>query len=232
MPSVSVSSWAAVAIVFEFVVAAGCLIFDSVVESVFATHLPRPSFAFAIHSQLTLLSQIPEPRALHCASFIERVCSGVYELPFVLQYPGVVAVAWIHSHFSLWSEHFRFSYASHGVWPAGVSPGVLFGSSFWSLCSCVAFLRFSSALVISHLLPLRNPALTHSPPSAIHASLAAASDSWVAIPRVTAPDVHNPAAVPNPAPIAAADADVCDRVRRWAFSMYVVMSMPNQSGVH
>ena len=87
-------------------------------------------------------------------------------------------------------------------------------------------------LRMSHLLPWLNPALTHSPLASMHFSLACFSAFCVSIPRITAPDVQSDAAVPNPAPIAAADADVCDRVSLWAFSMYVVISTPNQSGVH
>ena len=49
--------------------------------------------------------------------------------------------------------------------------------------------------------------------------------------RSIAPDVNAPAAVPNPEPSIADDAAVCARVNLYAFSLKVVMSIPNQSGV-
>ena len=89
-----------------------------------------------------------------------------------------------------------------------------------------------SELLISHLYLWLKPALTHSPPSSSQAFLASLSAFCVSMARPIASDVNNPAAVPTPAPNAAAEADVCERVSRWAFSMYVVISMPNQFGVH
>ena len=48
--------------------------------------------------------------------------------------------------------------------------------------------------------------------------------------RSIAPDVIAPAATPTPAPNIAADADFCSAVKRYAFSLNVVTSIPNQPG--
>ena len=95
----------------------------------------------------------------------------------------------------------------------------------------------SSSSSLLFLLPVYGLSLLHAPFSQVypefwHSSFAAFSALWVSNARSIAPDDSIPAATPTPAPIIADDADVCARVRRYAFSLNVVTSMPNQFALH
>ena len=77
---------------------------------------------------------------------------------------------------------------------------------------------------------------THLPsfntlPFSSHVSSRASLAFLESIARSIAPDVTAPNAVPKPEPIIADDAALCARVKRYAFSLNVVTSIPNQSGV-
>ena len=52
----------------------------------------------------------------------------------------------------------------------------------------------------------------------------------MSIARSIAPDDIAPAAIPMPEPNIAADAELCAAVRRYAFSLNVVTSIPNHPG--
>ena len=70
-----------------------------------------------------------------------------------------------------------------------------------------------------------------SPPARSHNVFNLSNASWDVMARSIAPDVIAPAAIPRPEPNIAADAELCARVNLYAFSLNVVISMPNQSGV-
>lgn len=127
----------------------------------------------------------------------------------------------------------------------GVPPDVLHNSSavlsiqtplldFLS-SSQMHWLFFQSPSEFSHFSSLvKSRHLPSSPrifPSCVQALSNASLAFLVSIARSIAPDVNAPTAVPTPEPNIADDAAVCARVNLYAFSLNVVMSIPNQSGV-